>query len=492
IRCLAAARRIDQRARFRRVAAARLARLYRVCARRARTVRRVLRAHDARRAHLSGRFPSGQIPDCRADGAANRGRAARRHFAARRSARNGAARVGTASRTRDAAPFGAIRPQTFRLPAALPAVQRARNARSAQRVKVMKLNDTTLIAVLCTLLTGLLHAASRDIAPFGPLVLIAPIPILLYALSASRTWRAFASAFVARVIGSAAFIYAYADALAPAILTLATVAAAAEFALVVALTRLAVERLPSWAGTLSFPVFATAAEFLIQLGSPHGTFGALGYALVDILPLVQIASVGGIAAVSFVAALVPMTIVMLIRAPAHWRSVLIASASPLLAASLSGVWRLSVPSEDQARVALASIDALTFQSVEDPMRANHVAAAYADLVQAFQGQELEAVVLPERVFVDTTGPGANASALLQDAANRIDARIVAGFDEVLDDGQHVNTARVFAPRASRLTYVKRRLIPGLESGLVPGREPLLIGDRAVAICKDLDFAPMIR
>src|SRR5690606_12885271 len=263
-------------------------------------------------------------------------------------------------------------------------------------------------------------------------------------------------------------------------------------ALVVALTRLAVERLPSWAGTLSFPVFATAAEFLIQLGSPHGTFGALGYALVDILPLVQIASVGGIAAVSFVAALVPMTIVMLIRAPAHWRSVLIAGASPLLAASLYGVWRLSVPSEDQARVALASIDALTFQSVEDPMRANHVAAAYADLVQASQGPELEAVVLPERVFVDTTGPGANASALLQDAANRSDARIVAGFDEVLDDGQHVNTARVFAPRASRLTYVKRRLIPGLESGLVPGREPLLIGDRAVAICKDLDFAPMIR
>lgn len=356
----------------------------------------------------------------------------------------------------------------------------------------MKLNDTTLIAVLCTLLTGLLYAASRDIAPFGPLVLIAPIPILLYALSASRTWRAFASAFVARVIGSAAFIYAYADALAPAILTLATVAAAAEFALVVALTRLAVERLPSWAGTLSFPVFATAAEFLIQLGSPHGTFGTLGYALIDILPLVQVASVGGIAAVSFVAALVPMTIVMLIRAPARWRSVLIAGASPLLVALLYGVWRLSLPSEDQARVALASIDALTFQSVEDPMRANHVAAAYADLVQAFQGQELEAVVLPERVFVDTTGPGANASALLQDAANRIDARIVAGFDEVLDDGQHVNTARVFAPRASRLTYVKRRLIPGLESGLVPGREPLLIGDRAVAICKDLDFAPMIR
>ena len=359
-------------------------------------------------------------------------------------------------------------------------------------MKTLKLNDTTPIAVLCTVVTGILYAASRDIAPFGPLVLIAPIPILLYALAASRAGRAFATAFVARIIGSAAFIYAYADALPPTILALATVAAAAEFGLVVLLTRLTAEQLPVWAATLSFPFFATAAEFLIQLRSPHGTFGALGYALTDVLPLVQVASIGGVAAVSFLAALVPMTIVMLVRAPACWRSVLIAGASPVLIASLYGAWRLSLPYEDRARVALASIDALTFQSIEEPMRANHVATAYADLIQAFQGQQIDAVVLPERVFVDTTGPGANASAQLQDAANRIDARIVAGFDEVLNDGQHANTARVFSPRAPRLTYVKRRLIPGLESGLVPGHESLLIGDRAVAICKDLDFAPMIR
>jgi apolipoprotein N-acyltransferase len=40
--------------------------------------------------------------------------------------------------------------------------------------------------------------------------------------------------------------------------------------------------------------------------------------------------------------------------------------------------------------------------------------------------------------------------------------------------------------------VALQLLPGLESELVPGSEPLLIDDRAVAICKDLDFAPMIR
>ncbi len=356
----------------------------------------------------------------------------------------------------------------------------------------MKLNDTTAVAVLCTASTGALYAASRDIAPFGPLVLIAPIPILLYALSAARTWRAFATAFVARGLGASAFIYAYADALPASILALATVAASLEFATVVVLTRLATERLPAWAATLSFPLLATATEFLLQIPSPHGTFGALGHALIDVLPLVQVASIGGVAAVSFVAALIPMTITLLLYAPSRWRPVLAVGASPILIVTLYGLWRLSIPYEDRARIALASIDALTFRAVEDPSQGSNVAAAYAELIQAFQEQQLEAVVLPERVFVDSPGSAASANALLQDAADRIDARIVAGFDEVLDDGQHANTARVFSPQAPRHTYVKRRLIPGLESGLAPGHESLLIDDRGVAICKDLDFAPMIR
>ena len=356
----------------------------------------------------------------------------------------------------------------------------------------MKLNDKTSIAVLCTAVTGTLYAASLDIAPFGPLVLIAPIPLLLYALSTARWSRAFATAFVARAIGATAFIYAYADALSVSILALATIAASAELAIVVIATRLAAARLPVWAATLSFPLFATAIEFLMQLPSPHGTFGALGHALIDVLPLAQAASIGGVAAVSFLAALVPMTIVMLIYAPARWRTVLVAGAMPVVVALLYGASRLSLPYEDHARIALASIDALTFQAVDDPTKASHVAAEYVDLVQATEGQHVEAVVLPERVFVDATGTDVDASARLQDAANRIDARIVAGFDETLEDGRHANTARVFSPQAPRLTYVKRRLIPGLEAGLVPGGESLLIGDRAVAICKDLDFAPMIR
>jgi apolipoprotein N-acyltransferase len=356
----------------------------------------------------------------------------------------------------------------------------------------MKLNDTVSKAILCSVLTGALFAASRDIAPFGTLIFVAPIAILLYALSSDRLWRVFAASFVARAIGAAALVYAYAGALPPIILAVVIAAASVEFATVIVLTRLATQRLPVWAATLSFPIFATAAEFLAQLPSANGTFGALGYALSDVRALVQAASVGGVAAVSFIAALVPMTIVLLIRTPAHWRSVIVTGALPVVVALVFGAWRLSLPYEARTRVALASIDSLTFRSVREPAQASHVADAYARAIATLEGQRLEAVILPERVFVDATGTSADASARLQDAANRIGARIVAGFDEALEDGRHANTARVFSPQAPRLTYVKRKLIPNLESELVPGSGPLLIDDRAVAICKDLDFAPMIR
>jgi hypothetical protein len=148
----------------------------------------------------------------------------------------------------------------------------------------MKLNDTGWTAVLCSVSTGALFAASRDIAPFGPLILVAPVPILLYALASDRLWRVFAASMGARAIGAAALVYAYADALPPVLFVVIIATASVEFAVVIVLTRLAAQRLPVWAATLSFPAFVTAAEFLAQLLSPHGTFGALGYALSDAGP----------------------------------------------------------------------------------------------------------------------------------------------------------------------------------------------------------------
>ena len=116
-------------------------------------------------------------------------------------------------------------------------------------------------------------------------------------------------------------------------------------------------------------------------------------------------------------------------------------------------------------------------AVRDPSSAPSVAQTYADLVRGLPPADYDAVVLPERMFADSAAQVNAGSESLQDAANALHTRVIAGFDESSPDGTHRNTARVFAPSSPLKVYAKRRLIPGLESSLLPGKRSLIMGDR---------------
>ncbi len=356
---------------------------------------------------------------------------------------------------------------------------------------MLKFSDNSLMAFCVALLTGVLYAVSVDVGPLGPLVLIAPVPVLVYALTSNRLRRIFCVSFLARAMGAVVFIYVYAGTLPVLALIIATLIWGLEFAVLVLLARWTVRQLPGWIATLSFPVFLTASEFLMQLISPHGSFGALGYALSDIPFVTQIASVGGVAAVSFIAALIPMMIAMLLYQPHQWRSVLGAGCLPLVVVSIIGAWRLSLPYDEYANVGVAAIDSLTMHAVRSRSEAQRVSQTYKDLLQTLRGKELQAVVLPEKVFVVNPEDHAAEDAL-QAAANDLGTVVAAGFDETTDTGVRRNSAIVFRPNSAPLDYSKQRIIPGLESEFIPGNKPLLFGHRGVAICKDMDFPSVIR
>jgi apolipoprotein N-acyltransferase len=332
-------------------------------------------------------------------------------------------------------------------------------------------------------LSGALLLASRDIGPIGPLALIAPVPLLIYALSAPRWWSVAAAAFAARLIGALGVVWAYHDVLPPPALAIWVVGQAAGFTLIILATRWIARGAPAWMALLSFPLLASASEFLFGLVSPHGSFGAVGYALVDVPPLLQLASVGGLAALGFCAALFSMTLALAITQPCEWRTLALLGATPIVLAAVFGLWRMNQPYESHTRIALVAIDSLTMRAFDGG--AADVADAYAREVQALAPERPDIVVLPEKVFADVSAP-------LQVAATALDARVVAGFDETLPDGRRVNSARVFAPNDAPLLYIKRQLIPGLELGYAIGDGPLILGARGVAICKDMDFAPLIR
>lgn len=347
--------------------------------------------------------------------------------------------------------------------------------------------------VLAALATGVLYALSRDIGPIGPLALLAPIPLLLFALKSERALHVAACAFLARMVGFAAVIFAYGGTIPYPVLAAAALLFSVEFVVVVLLSRWSVQRLPTWAGVFAFPLLTTASEFFLLISAPNGSFGALGYSIIDLLIFSQAASVGGVAAMTFIAALVPSAVALGILSPTKWRTIACTGAVPLLAFAIFGAYRLAQPYEESVRVALASIDELTVQAWKSPEQASAVAASYAALVDEFAADPVDIIVLPERVFADREEQVGSGSEPLQLAARTLKTTVVAGFNETLSDGKRLaNTARVFSPDGKVERYLKRKLIPGLESNLTPGKESLVMGKLGVAICKDLDFAPMIR
>lgn len=346
-------------------------------------------------------------------------------------------------------------------------------------------------AVAAALATGLGYLFSTDLGTAGVLVLVAPVPILLFALRCERTLVVTLAAFVSRVIGSLGLVVAYGTVLPPLPLAAQLALVAGRFTLAVLVTRWVSRHLPAWAAALTFAAVSITCEFLMALNAPHGSFGALGYSLIDTLPLLQLASIGGLAAVGFIAALVPASIAFLLHRPSEWRSTVAIGAIPLVASLIFGFWRLAQPYESQTRVGLAAIDSLTVQSLHGTEPARAVTQQYERVLGSFKDKHLEAIVLPERVFLANPAD-TFAATTLQNAADRLGARIVAGFDDTDDAGVHRNTARVFTPHAPLNIYAKRKLVPGLEFNLIPGNDSLLLSDRGVAVCKDMDFPPLFR
>lgn len=354
----------------------------------------------------------------------------------------------------------------------------------------MSLFSGKWFGVVATLISGTLFAVSLDVGPMGPLALLAPIPLLLYALSAPRAWHAALAAAVARALGMTGLVLVYGGILPlPALLSWIGISALV-FSLVVLGTRWLANGLPAAGAVFTYPLLLVASESSFGLIAPHGSFGAMGYALVDVLPLLQVASLGGLAALTFCLALLPMTVVVLVLRKER-RSAAVAGFVPLLAALLFGALRLAQPHDSQVRVGLVGVDAVEALAYRGEAQDIAAARAFAAQIEQLAAKQPHYIVLPEKQL----GGGRAAQQPLEiiAAATRdSNAMVIAGFDEVLGDGTRVNSARILESGKARARYDKRRMIPGLELGYSPGPGSFVEGTRGVAICKDMDFPNMIR
>src|SRR5690606_31276364 len=98
--------------------------------------------------------------------------------------------------------------------------------------------------------------------------------------------------------------------------------------------------LPAWAAVFVFPTLMAGIETLIAATSPHGSAGALAYSQMDFLPVIQIASLGGAPAITFVVTLFASAVAILITKRALVSA--IAPAAIIAGALVFGITRIPV------------------------------------------------------------------------------------------------------------------------------------------------------
>src|SRR5882672_6304303 len=266
-----------------------------------------------------------------------------------------------------------------------------------------------LVAAVAVAISAVLFYFGTGLNPLWPLPWFAPIPILAFA-SRSAARNTFVAAFLAYFIGGLNvwhFFRRLLDVPLPNVL-LFTMLPALLFALIVLAWRrlLLLERF--WAATFSLPLLWAAGEYLNAITSPHSTYGSIAYTQMNLLPLIQIASVMGIWGISFILFLVPSSIGALASANGNARSKLkIATALSVIFATVLffGAWRLRAPQSATgfARIRMLSSSVRTDNFPHEDAKALDLVNRYVDqftsplLSGASSPTRPEIVMLPEKI-----------------------------------------------------------------------------------------------
>jgi apolipoprotein N-acyltransferase len=330
--------------------------------------------------------------------------------------------------------------------------------------------------------------------PVWFLLWIAPLPVLL-AAPRLRAWPAFGAAFLAAALGGMN-IWSYLREVAPLPVTLlAILGPAVIFGWFVVVHRGLVLRGRRLRAAFSLPILWVAYEFLEELTSPHSTFGNLAYTQMDCLPILQIVSITGIWAVSFLVFLFPSALAALPgpHPRPHARRVA-ATVAVLYAGVLAyGFFRLhTTPTGPRVTVGLIASDApeTRFPSSAGTVR---LAAAYAGQIPALAAQGAQVIVIPEKIGRIDPADLATADGILEQAAKTSHVFILAGFQHM----PNLNEARLYSPEGTlAATYEKHHMLPAFESNLLPGTRRVTLdqpsGRWGIEICKDMDFPGLAR
>ena len=341
-------------------------------------------------------------------------------------------------------------------------------------------------ALVAALLSGVMLYLSQGLADVWGLGWLAPAPLLWLAYGDTPRGQVLLASLGAFALGQSYLLQCYWGQIPLWVIAPMVLALCVAFALAVVFSDEAQRRGSPWAALLAFPALWTALEYAIASVSPHGTYGALGYAEVPFPAGIQAAALLGVHGVSFLLCLCANAVALLLRRQWACGGAGIAVCALTL---VLGFVRLAQAQGPGVQVAALSDADTSGAGRHEPTLTSEEAAtqSYAASIGRLGGVRILAI--PEGA-VQVREDDVNAVlAPLAAAARASGAMIVIG---TFTPAPARNRAFVLLPDGTVESYAKRHLLAPFETE-VPGRESGFLGGAyATQICKDMDFPGTVR
>jgi apolipoprotein N-acyltransferase len=350
--------------------------------------------------------------------------------------------------------------------------------------------DSAFLRIAALTASGAMLWFGTGLHPIWWLTWIAPLPVLFAARRANAT-AAFFLAFGAWAIGDMnqwQYLHGLIGIpLGPS--SLAIAGPALVFAAAVIFWRAFARRGAPIRAALGFAAVWVTYELASQKLSVNSTFGNIAYSQMDFLPVVQIASLAGVAGISFLLFFVPA---MMMAIPRRAALLLIVPLALLGWGEARSREKLSGPT---VKVGLIASDEPANLRPRDAGKIQKTFADYAEQAQRLIEQGAEVVVIPEKTAVISGDTVKMLDRIVSGAAGH--GAVFAVGVERWTDAAKLNEIRFFGRGGQmQATYEKHHMLPPFESNLLPGNSLTVLdepsGKWGLEICKDMDFPALSR
>jgi len=352
--------------------------------------------------------------------------------------------------------------------------------------------------VAAAIAAGIILRFAVGMQPLWWMAWVAPTPLLVLAYRSPARHAAWTT-LLATLIAASAYAQFFFNVIPiPALALLPMLGMAVTWSLIVLGARRIVLHFRAWWTALAFPALWAGADTLMAAALPDGNWGSYGYSQADNLPIMQLASLLGVAGLVFVVTLLASALALMLafgRSMPHLRRLSALNAVLLIGATVYGMARLQTTVEGpEAAFGLVAIDDYIGSKTPASISAA-IWQQYDHHIETLAAQGGQVIVLPEKIAVVSPAESARLQQHFAELAARLKVWITVGIG-VDKEGHRTNLAWLFSPEGKLdANYQKHHLAPP-EREFEPSTEYAVrsIGKSSfgLAICKDMHFAAMGR